>query len=503
MPNGKDKQLNFTLKVWDAAAGAYRPVYIAPDATDKVQGDVKLSDATNSTANAASGMTAATPAAVKAVADVANNKLDKLTSADQTVASKVTFNNSVIGNKGITVPSGQFFTGNLNGNATTATTLQTARTIALTGRVTGSASFNGGANASIATAIAEGSINTADIADNAITSAKIADGAVMSADVDFNYAGSSSKGGVATSAAKLSTARTISLTGDVSAPVVSFDGTSDVSLTASIGAGKVTTAALADGAVTSAKIADGTIAAGDVGFNYADSHSKGGDAIRALSMTSQKLVDTQDLNAVAGDVRFCYSGNGNTCANKPKGVDSFGMFVFQSAQGKWTQLLYGSDTILYSRHYIGDNGVPWSPWKEVGYIPDDSITFGKLADNAVITSKISTGAVTSAKIADGTIVAGDIADSTITGAKMVNSTITGAKIAASTITATNIANSTITNAKMAVNSVNSSNIVDGSVTGTDIAADTITLGNLASDIGTIAVQSSTPTDSNVVMWIQL
>lgn len=482
MPNGKDKQLNFTLKVWDAAAGAYRPVYIAPDATDKVQGDVKLSDATNSTANAASGMTAATPAAVKAVADVAGNKLDKLTSADQTVASKVTFNNSVIGNKGITVPSGQFFTGNLNGNATTATTLQTARTIALTGRVTGSASFNGGANASIATAIAEGSIKTADIADNAITSAKIADGAVTSADVDFNYAGSSSKGGVATSATKLSTARTISLAGDVSAPVVSFDGTSNVSLTASIGAGKVTTAALADGAVTSAKIADGTIGAGDVGFNYAGSLSKGGDATRALHVISLKLENEDLNNYYAGDVRFYYSADGNTCANKPNGVDSFGMFVFQSDQGKWTQLLYGSNTILYSRSYNGSNGFPWTPWKEVGYIPEGSITYDKLADNAVVTSKISTGAVTSAKIADGTIVAGDIADSTITGAKMVNSTITGAKIAASTITATNIANSTITNAKMAANSINSSNIVDRSITGTDIATNTIALGNLANDV---------------------
>lgn len=481
MPNGKDKQLNFTLKVWDAAAGAYRPVYIAPDATDKVQGDVKLSDATNSTANAASGMTAATPAAVKAVADAASNKLDKLTSADQTVASKVTFNNSVIGNKGITVPSGQFFTGNLNGNATTATTLQTARTIALTGRVTGSASFDGGANASIATAIAEGSIKTADIADNAITSAKIADGAVTSTDVGFNYAGSSSKGGVATSAAKLSAARTISLTGDVSAPIVSFDGTSDVSLTASIGAGKVTTAALADGAVTSAKIADGTIAAGDVSFNYAGSLSKGGEATKALKVISFELKN-EDLNNYAGDVGFYHSGDENTCTNKPKNIDNFGMFVFQSARGEWTQLLYGSDTVLYSRHYIGDNDNPWSPWKEVGYIPDDSITTAKLADNAVTAAKISTGAVTSAKIADGTIVAGDIADSTITGAKMVNSTITGAKIAASTITATNIANSTITNTKMAANSINSSNIVDRSITGTDIATNTIALGNLANDV---------------------
>ena len=500
MPNGKDKQLNFTLKVWDAAAGAYRPVYIAPDATDKVQGDVKLSDATNSTANAASGMTAATPAAVKAVADAAGNKLDKLTSADQTVASKVTFNNSVIGNKGITVPSGQFFTGNLSGNATTATTLQTARTIALTGRVTGSASFNGGANASIATAIAAGSITGTDLADGTVTSAKIADGTIAATDVGFNYAGSSSKGGVANSAVKLATPRTIALVGDVIASAVNFDGTNNVSLTASIGAGKVVTAALADGAVTSAKIADGTIAAGDVGFNYAGSSSKGGAATSAAKVNGVALTN-QDLNDYISGVNFYYAGGGNTVKNKPSGVDNFGMFVFQTASGGRTQLLYGSNTVLYSRcHY---NGNSWSSWKMVGEIPDGSITTAKLADNAVTAAKISTGAVTSAKIADGTIVASDIADSTITGAKIVNSTITGAKIAASTITATNIANSTITNAKMAANSINSSNIVDGSVTGTDIARDTITLGNLASDVGTVAIQSTEPTDSNVKIWVQI
>ena len=308
MPNGKDKQLNFTLKVWDAAAGAYRPVYIAPDATDKVQGDVKLSDATNSTANAASGMTAATPAAVKAVADAAGNKLDKLTSADQTVASKVTFNNSVIGNRGITV-------------------LRTARTIALTGRVTGSASFNGGANASIATAIAAGSITGTDLADGAVTSAKIADGTIAATDVGFNYAGSSSKGGVANSAVKLATPRTIALAGDVIASAVNFDGTSNISLTASIGAGKVVTAALADGAVTSAKIADGTIAAGDVGFNYAGSSSKGGAATSAAKVNGVALTN-QDLNNYASGVNFYYAGGGNTCTNKPNGVDNFGMFVF-------------------------------------------------------------------------------------------------------------------------------------------------------------------------------
>jgi hypothetical protein len=55
--------------------------------------------------------------------------------------------------------SASTFTGALSGNATTATTLQTARTIALSGDVTGSASFNGSANITITAAVANDSHN--------------------------------------------------------------------------------------------------------------------------------------------------------------------------------------------------------------------------------------------------------------------------------------------------------------------------------------------------------
>jgi len=49
-------------------------------------------------------------------------------------------------------------TGNVTGNSSTATTLQTARTISLSGDVSGSVSFNGSANATISTAIQPNSV---------------------------------------------------------------------------------------------------------------------------------------------------------------------------------------------------------------------------------------------------------------------------------------------------------------------------------------------------------
>ena len=76
-PNDRSKLLNFVAKVYDPVAKAYKPIYEAPDATNSVYGDVLLSDATDSELNAATGVTAATPKAVKTVNDALANKLDK------------------------------------------------------------------------------------------------------------------------------------------------------------------------------------------------------------------------------------------------------------------------------------------------------------------------------------------------------------------------------------------------------------------------------------------
>ena len=479
MPNGEDKRLNFTFKIWDAQANAYRPVYIAPDGTDTVQGDVRLSDAINSTLNAASGMTAATPAAVKAVADTAANKLDKVTSADQTVASKVTFNNTVVGNKGITVPTGQYFTGSLSGNATTATTLQTARQVSVKigNGTAGTANFNGGANAAIvipqvdASVVTTGTLPLSVLPQGALERlVKVADeearfalttdnvqlgDSVLQIDTDTMYividtAQLNSDAGyeeyaagtavLAKTAEKVQNQLTVQKNGETQ---FVYDGSMarTINIASSFAdlTGQIATNQIPDGIITNAKL----------GVNYAGSTTKGGSA------TSAVKLDTARTFSFTGVVTGSTSFDGTEDASIATTIG------------------------------------------------DGQITGTMLADNAVTTAKLSNNSVTSAKIVDGTIVAADIADATITGVKLVNSTITGGKIASNTITATNIANSTITNAKMAANSINSSNIVDGTVTGSDLAADTVALNNLASDVGTIAVQNSEPTDSNVKLWVQI
>lgn len=70
------------------------------------------------------------------------------------------------------------FAGALSGNATSANKLTTARTISLTGDVTGSTSFNGSANVSISANLAANSVTANEIAAGAVGSSELASNAV-------------------------------------------------------------------------------------------------------------------------------------------------------------------------------------------------------------------------------------------------------------------------------------------------------------------------------------
>ena len=75
-PNDSTMKNNFVAKVYDPTLKTYRPIYVAPDATNNKRGEVWLSDAIDATDSAATGVVAATPKAVKAVNDNANNNKD-------------------------------------------------------------------------------------------------------------------------------------------------------------------------------------------------------------------------------------------------------------------------------------------------------------------------------------------------------------------------------------------------------------------------------------------
>lgn len=105
---------------------------------------------------------------------------------------------------------------------------------------------------------------------------------------------------------------------------------------------------------------DGKAASGHT-HNYAGSSSAGGAATSAAKVNVTTLT-SQNLNDYRTPGTFFAAGGGNTCTNKPSGVDNFGMFVIQSAGGWQTQFLYGSNDVTYTRAYHGGT---WTSWVEV------------------------------------------------------------------------------------------------------------------------------------------
>ena len=121
------------------------------------------------------------------------------------------------------------------------------------------------------------------------------------------------------------------------------------------------TGSATDGTMTQKAITDalGGKASSSHTHNYAGSSSVGGAANSANKINGIGLTN-QNLNNYHTGVNFYYGAGGNTCTSKPSGIDNFGMFVFQSAGGWWTQVLYGSDDNMYTRRYVSPSWTSWS-----------------------------------------------------------------------------------------------------------------------------------------------
>ena len=479
MPN-ENKQLNFTLKVWDATTQSYKPCYIAPDATNTVQGDVRLSDSTTGTENAATGMTAATPAAVKAVQDAANNKLDKVSASDQEVTSKVTFNGAVVGNAGITVPSGQYFRGDLDGNADTATKLQTARQITITVGEDGTpqtiaqGGFDGSQDVNInitggidASAITLGTLPISVIPRGAIE--KLVKVANQEERFALTVAGDDSHEGVQVGDSVLQ------MDTDVMYIVVDTNNLDNEAGYEEYAAG---TAVLAE---TAEKVQNGlTVQKGGVlQFTYDGSQAQTINVAASFEDLDGQIAADQIPDGIIDDDKLGVNYAGS---------DTKGGVATSAAKLSEVRNVTLSGPVTASGTFDGSADLSLATT-----IPDGSITTNMIADYAISTDKLGDNAVTAEKILDGEVGTDEIADLSITAAKIAASTITGDKIASATITGSNIQNNAITSAQLA----------DNSVITQKIAADAVNLSKLANDVGTVAVQTEEPTDSNVKIWVKI
>jgi hypothetical protein len=236
-------------------------------------------------------------------------------------AMKITGGGAIVVTPSITANGGVVgdLTGDVTGNADTATALATTRAIAVAGDVTGTANFNGSAAISITTTLATDAIVTANITNANVTLAKMA---ANSVDSDQYVDGSIDSDHLA---ADVITGAKIA--DDAIDSEHYADGSIDNAHIADdaidsehYAAGSIDTAHIADNQVTLAKmagIARGKIIYGDASGDPAVLAS--GSANQVLTMTDGDDFDWADP-ANAGDITSIVAGTGLTGSSLTSGA---------------------------------------------------------------------------------------------------------------------------------------------------------------------------------------
>lgn len=172
-----------------------------------------------------------------------------------------------------------------------------------------------------------------------------------------NYAGSSSAGGVATSANKLATARTISLAGDVTGST-SFDGSGNVSITATVADDSHNhTIANVDGLQSALDGKSATSHNHNSAYISKDLQMTADNGDISISWSGKDVV--AQFKALASGMYTAYSPIGNT--NNPNSGEAFRFMCHKTGSVNYGWIMaYGGKGSVYTG-YI-DNG-NWQGWK--------------------------------------------------------------------------------------------------------------------------------------------
>lgn len=171
-------------------------------------------------------------------------------------------------------------------------------------------------------------------------------------------------------------------------------------------------------------------------------------------LTNEDL-DTYTYSSYSG--RTYSAGGGNTVANKPEGVDSFGLLVLRSAGGYTTHLAVNGAN-LFTRYH---NSTTWSDWYKFAFVTSNVASATKLQTARTIngTSFDGTANITTAKWGTARTLAIAAASKSIDGSTNITISRADMNVSAgdeSTITGTTVANTWY---RIASTSVNISNMI--------------------------------------------
>lgn len=118
------------------------------------------------------------------------------------------------------------------------------------------------------------------------------------------------------------------------------------------------------------------------------------DALGAIKSDkhSQTALSNEDLDTLQGEeyVGWYYAGGSNTCANKPAGVDAFGLEVGRSAGGYYFQVLTSANSTS-NRRFVRTYSSSWSEWVKLAITDDIPTKLSQLANdsNFATTSQVN------------------------------------------------------------------------------------------------------------------
>ena len=193
-----------------------------------------------------------------------------------------------------------------------------------------------------------------------------------------------------------------------------------------------------------------------------------------------------DLNSYTypGWYRCIRSNDVKTLSNRP-GNNAFAMVVLSGAG--ITQIVFEYMTSGYKIYTRNKYGTTWGSWGRV-YTTENKPTYSEIGAAAAshshsnyLTTSGTAAAASKLATARTISLAGDVTGSANFDGS-TNISITG---------------------NIAAGTVGANELLDGAVTNAKIAADSVSLEKLGSDVGTVAVQSSEPSDPNVKLWIQI